>query len=99
MLVRKVMIHAMPVMRASLRGGISVSRAETDDRCGEITDIPTPPRAQERSTSGAEGRRRSESLNITAPPVSRARRADHDVRNQRVPLLDREGQKGAMSTS
>src|ERR671938_308210 len=44
MLVMNVAIHSRPVMRASLRAGISARRADADadDPFGDDTDMPTP---------------------------------------------------------
>src|SRR5919202_4040844 len=42
MLVMNVAIHNRPVMRASLRGGISARRADADDPFGDDMDMPTP---------------------------------------------------------
>jgi len=45
MLVTNVAIHSRPVMRASLRAGISARRADADDRFGEDVDMPSSSRA------------------------------------------------------
>src|SRR5919199_2031096 len=56
MLVTNVAIHSRPVMRASLRAGISARRADADDPFGEGTDMPNSSQAQGRTATGATGR-------------------------------------------
>src|SRR5919202_3310051 len=69
MLVTNVAIHNRPVMRASLRGGISARRADADDPFGDDMDMPTPLGRRVRTASGVRSERgRRRTAGAAGPP-------------------------------
>src|SRR5919202_2823800 len=75
MLVTNVAIHSRPVMRASLRAGISARRADADDRFGDDMDMPTPLRHRDGPRRRNGGRSTPRAGPLDRPARSSARRA------------------------